>query len=67
MLKKGVYEHIINQETKRHIKEAEQEQLVCSRQEVDAAESPQLLAHYLAETIRQKLEETEQQIGRAHV
>ena len=64
MLKTGIYEHIINQETERLIQETEQNQLVCIRQEVDTAESPQMLAHYLAETIRQKLEETEQQEDR---
>jgi superfamily II DNA or RNA helicase len=67
MLEKGIYEHIINQETERHIKETEQEQLLCIRQEVDTAESPQMLAHYLAETIRQKLEKTERQEDRIRI
>jgi len=67
MLKKGIYEHIINQETERRIKETEQEQLVCIRQEVDTAESPQMLAQYLADTIRHKLEETEQQEDRVRI
>jgi superfamily II DNA or RNA helicase/HKD family nuclease len=67
MLKTGIYEQLINQETERHIKEAEQEQLECIRQEVDTAEAPHLLAQYLADTIRQKLEETEQQEDRVRI
>ena len=59
MLKKGIYENIINQEVERDIQEAESRQLVCLREQIDAAESPKILADYLAKAIRQKLEDTE--------
>lgn len=59
MLKKGIYENIINQEIERDIQDAESHQLVCRREEIDAAESSKILADYLAKAIRQKLEDTE--------
>lgn len=59
MLKKGIYENIINQEVERNIQEAESHQLVCLREQIDAAESSRILADYLAKAIRQKLEDTE--------
>lgn len=59
MLKKGIYENIINQEVERNIQETEAHQLVCLREQIDAAESSKILADYLAKAIRQKLEDTE--------
>ncbi len=67
MLKRGVYEHIINKETEREIQHAEQAGLVCVQQQIDAAESPQILANYLANAIRQKLEDTEEQQDRVNL
>lgn len=67
MLKQGIYEHIINQETDRQIQEAEQSGLVCVQQQIDSAESPQMLANYLANAIRQKLEDTEEQQDRVNL
>lgn len=67
MLKQGIYEHIINQETERKIQEAEQSGLVCVQQQIDCAESPQMLANYLANAIRQKLEDTEEQQDRVNL
>ena len=67
MLKQGIYEHIINQETDRKIQEAEQSGLVCVQQSIDTAESPQMLANYLANAIRQKLEDTEEQQDRVNL
>ena len=67
MLKQGIYEHIINQETDRKIQEAEQSGLVCVQQQIDSAESPQMLANYLANAIRQKLEDTEEQQDRVNL
>ncbi|MBQ2386073.1 MAG: DUF3427 domain-containing protein [Bacteroidales bacterium] len=67
MLKQGIYEHIINQETDRKMQEAEQSGLVCVQQPIDAAESPQILANYLANAIRQKLEDTEEQQDRVNL
>lgn len=60
MLKKGIYENIISQKVERDIQEAESQQLVCLREQIDAAESPKILADYLAKAIRQKLEDTEE-------
>lgn len=67
MLKKGIYEHIINQETEQDIQQAEQSGLVCIQQSIDNAESPQILANYLANAIRQKLEDTEEQQDRVNL
>lgn len=67
MLKQGIYEHIINQETEAQIKEAEQSGLVCIQQPIDEAESPQILANYLANAIRKKLEDTEEQQDRVNL
>ena len=67
MLKQGIYEHIINQETDRKMQEAEQAGLVCVQQQIDSAESPQMLANYLANAIRQKLEDTEEQQDRVNL
>ena len=67
MLKQGIYEHIINQETEREIQKAEQSGLVCVQQPIDDAESPQMLANYLANAIRQKLEDTEEQQDRVNL
>ena len=67
MLKQGIYEHIINQETDRKMQEAERSGLVCVQQPIDGAESPQMLANYLANAIRQKLEDTEEQQDRVNL
>lgn len=67
MLKKGIYEHLINQETERNIIEAEQQGLVCLQQPMDEAESPQILANYLAKAICRKLEDTENQEDRVNL
>ena len=67
VLKQGIYEQIINQETERNIKQAEQSGLVCVQQPIDSAESPQMLANYLANAIRQKLEDTEEQQARVNL
>ena len=47
VLKQGIYEQIINQETERNIKQAEQSGLVCVQQPIDSAESPQMLANLI--------------------
>ena len=57
MLKEGIYEHIINKETKGEIEQTEEKNLVCVKNNIDNAESPQILADYLAKVIRNKLEE----------
>ena len=67
MLKKGIYEHIINKETRGEIKQSEAENLVCLKNNIDTAESPQILADYLAKVIRNKLEEIEDQQDRVNM
>lgn len=67
MLKQGIYEHIVNQETEHLIQEAEQSGLVCQMHPIDNAESPQMLANYLADAIRRKLEDTEEQLDRVNL
>lgn len=42
MLKQGIYEHIVNQETEHLIQEAEQSGLVCQMHPIDNAGSPQM-------------------------
>ena len=64
MLKKGIYERIINKETKNQIATTTENNMVCLKHNIDLAESPQMLANYLANAIRQKLEETENQQDR---
>lgn len=67
MLKKGIYEHIINKETEKQMNESEQSGLVCLKQPMDGAESPQILANYLAKAICQKLEDLEEQQDRVNL
>lgn len=67
MLKQGIYEHIINQATQLEIQQAEQAGLECKKQSIDDAESPQMLANYLANAIRQKLEDTEEHQDRVNL
>src|SRR5574344_653610 len=64
MLKKGIYEHIINESLEKDIEESEKCNLVCKCDSIDTAESPEILAHYLANVIRKKLEDTEEQQDR---
>lgn len=59
MLKKGIYENVINQEIERDIHVAESQQMICVREQIDDAESSKILADYLAKVIRQRLEDTE--------
>lgn len=67
MLKQGIYEHIVNQEIEHLIQEAEQSGFVCQMHPIDNAESPQMLVNYLAEAIRRKLEDTEEQLDRVNL
>ena len=64
MLEKGIYEHIINNELKRQIQEVKEQDVACTYQKIDEAESPQLLAEYLSKVIRQRLEDLEDQNDR---
>ena len=67
MLQKGIYENIINQSKEEEITATELHDLVCKRQDMDTAESPQILANYLADVIRKRLEETEQEQDRIRI
>lgn len=67
MLKKGIYENIINQQLDHDIEAAEQSDLYCNLVNMDEAESPEMLADYLAKMIRKKLEDTEQQNDRIKI
>ncbi|MBQ8760979.1 MAG: DUF3427 domain-containing protein [Bacteroidales bacterium] len=67
MLEKGIYEHIINREIENKIQQAEQYSLVCVKHPIDNAESPQMLADYLANAIRQKLEDIEEYQDRVNL
>ncbi len=60
MLKKGVYEKLINGETYAQIEEAQARELVCLKEKMDEAESPWILSKYLANVIRRRLEEVEE-------
>lgn len=67
MLKQGIYEHIVNNQVEKEISKAENFGLVCKKQPVDNAESPKILADYLAKVICQKLEDTEAQQDRVNI
>lgn len=67
MLKQGIYEQLINQETERQMHEAEQSGLVCFHQPIDDAEAPKMLADYLAKAIVKKLENAEEQQDRVNL
>ena len=67
MLKQGIYEHIINNQVEKEISKAKNFGLVCKKQPVDNAESPKILADYLAKVICQKLEDTEAQQDRVNI
>ena len=47
MLKEGIYEHIINKDLEKSIKESENAKMVCLYKDVDSAESPKILANYI--------------------
>ena len=64
MLKKGIYENIINQQLDKDIIEAKNNDLTCNLQNIDSAESPKMLADYIANVLRKKLEDTEEQKDR---
>lgn len=67
MLKTGIYEHIINQDIRKEIGLSETENLICIKNAIDNAESPQILADYLAKVICNKLEEIENQQDRVNM
>jgi superfamily II DNA or RNA helicase/HKD family nuclease len=56
-LVKGVYENLINNGLEEDMKQATTDGLVCKTDSIDAAESCSILAHYLSEVVRKKLED----------
>ena len=54
-LTKGVYENIISQDIEDSIEEAKQQNLSCVKTDIDSAESPAMLSHYLSRVIQIKL------------
>ncbi len=56
-LKEGVYENLINNRLASDIVETEENGLVCQKGPIDYAESAKLLAEYLSETIKKRLED----------
>ena len=64
MLKKGIYEELINRELEKDIESIEKSDMTCKRQDMDDAEAPKILAQYVADSIRRKLEDIEEQQDR---
>lgn len=62
-LKEGAYENLINGHTRRDIEETEANGAVCQKEPIDNAESAKLLANYLADTIRKRLEDSNTSIN----
>ncbi len=58
-LKKGIYEHVINNELQNNIVLSTGEGLVCSTISMDAAEMPQILSKYVADIIKHRLQDDE--------
>jgi len=58
-LKTGVYDQLINGELADHIKASEEQGLVCQTERIDSAESPKMLAHYVSDIIRRRLEDSD--------
>lgn len=58
-LKEGVYENLINERLLEDMRQTQREGLVCKTEQIDAAESAKMLADFLAESIRKKLEDAD--------
>lgn len=56
-LNKGVYEHIITQDLKKDMSETEAQGLLCLEENVDEAESPSLIAEYIGNLVKKRLED----------
>lgn len=56
-LHEGVYENLINGQLAYDMKQTEKEGLVCKTEQIDSAESAKILADFLADAIRKKLED----------
>ena len=58
-LQKGIYESLISTELNSNIKSSENEGLVCKLEDIDAAESTQMLTDYVAEAVKKRLSSKE--------
>jgi len=58
-LKEGIYENLINERLLEDMRQTEQAGMVCHTEPMDAAESAKMLADFLAESIRKKLEDSD--------
>lgn len=56
-LKEGIYENLITDRLSDDIRQTEKSGYVCKKEAIDTAESAKLLADFLADTIRKKLED----------
>ena len=54
-LVKGVYENIISEQVSKDIEEAQDEGLICKKDDIDIAESPSILTAYVSKIIKNKL------------
>ena len=61
-LEKGIYENLIDSKLAADIKVSEENGLICSKDAMDAAESSRMLAEYLAEAVRRKLDDSEKSL-----
>lgn len=58
-LKKGVYENLISHRVAEDIQQTEEAGLVCKTEQIDSAESAKLLADFVADAVRRKLEDSD--------
>lgn len=56
-LTEGVYEDLINNELNQAIEDSDAANIVCKTDDIDSAESPQMLANYVAKIVHRKLTE----------
>ena len=61
-LEKGIYENLIDSKLTADIKVSEENGLICSKDAMDSAESSRMLAEYLAEAVRRKLDDSEKSL-----
>jgi superfamily II DNA or RNA helicase/HKD family nuclease len=55
ILKEGTYEHLITESLERDIAESTAEGLVCAEENIDSAESPEMLTEHLCHIIKNRL------------
>ena len=63
-LKEGAYENLINGRTRKDMADTEANGAVCQKEPIDNAEVAKLLANYLSDTIRKRLEDNNTSIDK---